>query len=268
VAQESKPDKLAFLDAPADKPIAPRLPTRDAVPPELPVLKRWLLWDYTWLSKKKEWTKQPMSPRTGEWIGVTPVGREGQDWASHFADFDTAILAAARRKLNIGFVFVEGDGFCGVDFDKPARDRATGEMRESLKPWIANLDTYAEVSPSGGGYHAICKATLPGPGNKQPLPEDVLVKCEMYDSARFFTFTGIRLEGKPLEIRSIQPEINALHEHVFASVNFNRPLDPTPTGLAGYRGGETGARLPGARDSANRDGQTGIRLHGALPVLF
>jgi hypothetical protein len=209
----------------AKKP-APSLPTIDQVPEELRGLKRWCCWKAVWDVQGKRWTKIPHSPITGEQIGAKPRGTKDQRWEFHWTDFAKARAGAQKHKLDgVGFVFVEGDGYTGVDFDN-CRDPQTGAFRPVAKAWIEHLATYAEVSPSGTGAHAIARATLPGKGNKQPLPDDVIVKVEMYDWGRFFTYTGQRLENHPLEIKSLQPEINALHNHVFGD------LGPEPSAEA------------------------------------
>jgi primase-polymerase (primpol)-like protein len=212
-----------------DKPEAPPYPTHEQVPPELLSLKRWIGWRYELNKDRTKWVKLPLSTFTGATIGATPSGKEGQNWKNHWADFDTALAGAKRLKLDgVGFVFVEGEGFTGVDFDD-CRFSESGIIRDVPRRWLDNFDTYVEVSPSGTGVHAIGKATLQAPGNKQPMPDDVIVKVEMYDKARYFTFTGQRLDGKPLEIRHVQPEFNALHHHVFGDAS----LEPSELEFSG-----------------------------------
>lgn len=208
MADESK----AASTAPhVPRPKAPPLPTAADVPPELLPLKRWVGWRYAINKDRTKWTKIPVAAFSGHALGVS------RDWEHQWVDFPRAVAGAAKLKLDgVGFVFVEGDGFTGIDFDK-CRDPETGLFRAAAKTWLDHLTTYAEISPSGTGAHAIARGTLPGPGNKQPLPEDVFVAVEMYDHARYFTFTGQRLNDHPLEIKAIQSEINALHQHVFGA---------------------------------------------------
>jgi hypothetical protein len=221
MATESKTGNTA-----PPRPFAPPLPTAEQVPPELLSLKRWLGWRYELNNDRNEWTKIPAATHTGRPVGVS------LDWQSYWTDFATAIAGAAKLKLDgVGFVFVEGDGFTGTDLDK-CRDAKTGAFRAAAKTWLDNLPTYAEVSPSGTGAHAIARSQLPAVGNKHPLPEDVLVKVEMYDHSRYFTFTGQRLENHPLEIASIQPEINALHHHVFGAARLELSAEPGEAGVA------------------------------------
>jgi len=209
------------------KPQAPPFPTHEQVPPELLPLKRWVGWRYELNNDRTKWVKLPLSSFNGKGIGVTPRGTEGQDWECQWADFDTALTGAKRLKLDgVGFVFVEGEGFTGVDFDD-CRFSESGIIRDVPRQWLDNFDTYVEVSPSGTGVHAIGKATLQAPGNKQPMPDDLIVKAEMYHKARYFTFTGQRLDGKPLEIRHVQREFNALHHHVFGDAS----LEPSEPGF-------------------------------------
>lgn len=220
--QESKPAPTAA----SPKPAAPPLPTIETVPPELASLRRWVAWRYALNPDGTRWVKLPVSARTGQSIGAN------HKWEPEWTDFAAARAGAARLALDgVGFVFDENDGFVGIDFDN-CRMLPDGRFRPIPSRWINNFDTYGEISPSGSGVHLIARGTLPAKGNKSPLPDDVFVKCEMYQRDRFFTFTGQRLPGKPLAIKSQQPQINALHHHVFADTRRAAADDPGFAGVA------------------------------------
>jgi primase-polymerase (primpol)-like protein len=70
-------------------------------------------------------------------------------WATFPAAWDYCLQHAGDVD-GVGFVFAQDDPFSGIDLDN-ARDVRTGQ----LEPWAArvveDLDSYAEVSPSGTG---------------------------------------------------------------------------------------------------------------------
>jgi Family of unknown function (DUF5906) len=196
-----------------EHPPAPPLPQAEKVPADLlAVTDRWCGWRYVWDAKQAKWTKPPHSPLTGERIGIA-VKPGGQDWSRHWTDLETACAGAKKFKLDgVGFIFVQGDGLRGTDFDD-CRDPETGALRPEAAEWVNSFtEGYVEVSPSGRGVHAIDRGTVPGPGNKRPLPNSP-VKVEIYDRARFFTFTGQALHA-PGKIGSCAA-VDLLHARLF-----------------------------------------------------
>ena len=97
-----------------------------------------------------------------------------------------------------GFVFTGSDPFTGVDLDG-CRDPHSG----AIEPWameiINDLNSYAEVSPSGTGVKVWLQgAKQPGTRHKWfPLPNDRSRAIEVYDRARYFTWTGQVLKDFP-----------------------------------------------------------------------
>lgn len=166
----------------------------DGIPEELRKLPHWVAFDYT--SPRKPGGKHgkvPIEPRTGRKASTT-----------NFATWGTcaqALECAKKSNLGgIGFVFT-GSGYVGVDLDN-CRDPETGV----IDPWaleiIAQCNTYTEVSPSGKGVHCIMRGKLPGPGRKKG-------NIELYDTGRYFTMTGVRVEGTPAGIADGQAAIDA-----------------------------------------------------------
>ena len=126
-------------------------------------------------------TKVPKNPRTGS----NAKSNDPTTWST-FAD----AVAAAPSFDGVGIMFAAD--LCGVDLDD-CRDPETGE----LEPWaaevVADLDSYAEASPSGTGVHILLfSPELPGPRRRKG-------RLEMYGpgSPRFFTVTGDHLPGTP-----------------------------------------------------------------------
>jgi putative DNA primase/helicase len=150
--------------------------------------------------------KLPINPRTG---GLAASTRK-TTWSSF-----TGATTASREWLltGIGFVFSDEDPYAGVDIDN-CRNPETGEIAEWAWTVIQTLDSYTEVSPSGTGVHLILRATVPaGQGNQAKLNGG---KVEIFSRARYFTFTGVRVDGTPTEIRDRQSELDSLHADLFA----------------------------------------------------
>jgi len=104
-------------------------------------------------------------------------------------------------------VFSADDPYIGIDLDG-CRDPVSG----TIAPWaweiINKLNTYAEVSVSGTGVHLLAKGELPPGGRKKG-------GIEIYKLGRYFTTTGHRVPGTPLELHERQDEVEALHTEVF-----------------------------------------------------
>ena len=164
------------------------LPHRYAhVPSELRALDQWVVW-------KKG--KVPFNARTGRPASVA----DPRTWSS----FEDAIEALERDAdyIGIGFMFAAGGGIFGFDADKQ-RDPETGAIAPEARAWLDRFATYAEVSPSGTGIHAIGYGTLPGEGKKR-------APFEVYDSGRFFTVTGEMLADYPGALARVNGPLDEL----------------------------------------------------------
>ena len=197
------------------------------IPLELRALPQWVAWwsvigggvrlklpsgGYTRALKKQEKPhKLPINPRTG---GLAATMR-ANDWSS----FEDALAATDKWSLTgSGFVFTASDPYAGVDLDN-CRNRETGEIAEWAWVIIRTLDSYTEVSPSGTGVHAIVRGQLPsGRGNQIPHHGG---KVEMFSRDRYFTFTGILVDGTPTGVCDRHAELLSLHSELFASRRSN-----------------------------------------------
>jgi putative DNA primase/helicase len=181
-------------------------PDLEKIPPELKARPQWVCWRAD---------KTPVNPKTG--------GNAKADDPSTWGTFDLAVQywQAFKDKgiAGIGYEFSADDPFTGIDLDK-CRDPETGE----IEPWaweiITRLNSYTEVSPSGQGVHILLKGRLPpGPRRKGQV--------EMYDRGRYFTMTGLPLEGTPATIEDRQEELMALHTKTFGQAPPKSPDPPT-----------------------------------------
>ena len=183
-----------------------------SVPEDLVELPRWACW------KAEDGRKVPYNATTSRRASsVNP-----DDWGE---------LEAAREAIRsarfdyLAFAFFEQDGLVGIDLDNCRNPDGT------LKPWASGIvarfgDTYIEVSPSGGGLHIFARGSLPAA---------VVVKgedggIEAYSRARFFTYTGQRFNGAPLQLEDHTADLRALHEHYTRSKPHGWPLQPLPGG--------------------------------------
>jgi len=168
-----------------------------SVPEALLGGNRWICWRYEQVGGEDK--KPPYDPKTGEYASIN----ESNTWG----DFETALGAYQSGDYDgIGYVLTEEDSITGFDFDD-CRDPKTGEIEPEIEDIIERLDSYSEISPSGTGIHTLIV------GEK---PEEYGSKggayIEVYDSARYFTFTGDHLDGTPESIESREDELQRICE--------------------------------------------------------
>jgi hypothetical protein len=96
------------------------------------------------------------------------------------------------------------DPYCGVDLDDCIHE---GEVAPWATEIVEALDSYTEISPSGTGLKVYVLASKSGQRTRTG-------NIEMYDSGRFFTFTG-RQYGDRDSIESRQGEIDELYRNLF-----------------------------------------------------
>lgn len=179
----------------------------DAIPNELTRRRQWVLWREETRNGKS--TKVPYQSN-----GYRADSTDRNTWSTL-----RQVVAAYKRGGYDGIGIVLADGIAGVDLDK-CRDPETRKLEAWAAKIVQNLDSYAEVSPSGRGVHVLAKATLPPKGRRRG-------QIEMYDSDRYFTLTGDHLNDTPSEICERQVEINDLHRAVFGDPEDHR----TPAAL-------------------------------------
>lgn len=124
--------------------------------------------------------KAPINPRTGDFAKST----DPTTWAT----YDEAKRAVSRyRCAGIGFVLT-GDGLVGIDIDDAIRG---DDVAKYAKHLLALNGGYAELSPSGTGIHIVGRAKIPR--SVKRLMHGVGI--EVYDNARYFTYTGEIIES-------------------------------------------------------------------------
>ena len=98
-----------------------------------------------------------------------------------------------RRLDNVrGYAgFIAGGGFVTVDWDDCVRD---GVVDATVLEQVRALDTYAEISLSGKGVHAVAFGG--------PLPPNR--RCEMWDAGHYVVITGWHIDGTPTTVEHRQ----------------------------------------------------------------
>lgn len=176
------------------------IPNPSDVPEALRERNQWVCWRYEAKDgKPNELTKMPYQAKK-------PDRKASSKGEQTWSDFATALRSANNPKNKfdgIGYVFSADDPFVGIDLDDVILD--DGNLAQWARPWVAELLTYAELSPSGKGIKAIAIGKLPGSGiNARDL--------ELYDQGRYFTITGQRLEGFPLVPCDLNGTIDKLYK--------------------------------------------------------
>jgi hypothetical protein len=153
------------------------------------------------------------------------ANRSGAVYAASSTDPDTwrsyddaynAWLENEWSFAGVGRVIRAEENLVGADFDK-CIDPDTGELTPWAAQMIERLDSYAEVSPSLTGVKVWVKAPTITRAQVKP-------GLEIYPRGRYFTVTGLALNGKGLEARD--EELAAIIAEEFPRVDRDRtPYD-------------------------------------------
>jgi hypothetical protein len=154
------------------------------IPEELKAEKAWVLWRKEYRDGKPTKVLYQANHRRAD--STAP---------STWTTFEDAVEAFEHDDFfdGVGFVFHPDNPYCGADIDDVTEDEA--------RHWIEQFDSYTERSPSGNGFHIICKAVVPKGTNR--------AEGELYSSGRFFTMTGDVIRDAP--IREAQDAADELY---------------------------------------------------------
>ena len=167
------------------------------VPNELKKLKRWVCFRVE--NANGENKKMPINAIFGSYAKCN----DKLTWST----FDLAVNGCVKYNCD-GLGFMLGDGVFGVDLDDGAwkqlkKEEISNEDYEIKKQefdiiceeFIKGLNSYTERSISGKGLHIICYGNLPEGRRRSG-------NFEMYDSGRFFAFTGDVVNNVPIQERT------------------------------------------------------------------
>lgn len=186
----------------------------DGIPLELRTCSQWVVWRL--VLRDGHWTKVPYDP-----VAMRPARtNDPRTWRS----FELALKRYERADADgVGFVFSRDDPYAGVDLDG-CRDAQTGRIALWAASILAQLNSYAEVSPSGTGVKVVVRGQLPceGTGKRRPVRKTQgtggkAAEIEAYHFGRFFTLTGVRVRGVPGTIQQCDAELVDLWDRFFGS---------------------------------------------------
>lgn len=166
------------------------------IPQEIRDIPQWVAW--TTKTRDGKTTKVPVS-----WEGY-PVDITNPDNYRTFPD----------KEDKRGFVFTEGDPYCGIDLDNCLGP--DGQIEPWAQQIVDDLDSYTEWSQSGNGLHIIVKAKLPRSIRKG--------RIEMYDHDRFFAITGELYNPYQTEIQDRQREVDSLFASLSPPAEIKEPV--------------------------------------------
>src|SRR5829696_7767990 len=143
------------------------------IPEELRTASSWVLWKKEYRDRKPTKVLYQANHRRAD--STAP-----NTWTT----FEDAVEAFEQDDFfdGVGFVFHPDSPYCGADIDDVTEEQA--------RRWIDLFDSYTERSPSGNGFHIICKAEVPKGTNR--------TEGELYSSGRFFTMTGDVVRSRPV----------------------------------------------------------------------
>ena len=179
-------------------------PIFENFPKELTTLNQWVVWKAVYDNSRGKWTKPLYNSLTGGYAkSNTPA-----TWSS-FEDARKAYQAGNYD--GVGFVLTAADPIAGIDLDHILTQEGIDSKSQNI---IDTLNTYTEKSPSGDGVRLFCIGKLPEGGRKKG-------DYECYESGRYLTVTGHRMNEKGIESR--QSEIEIVH-----GIIFEKPQDTPP----------------------------------------
>jgi hypothetical protein len=160
------------------------------MPTELKTMKVWVVWRLEYhADTTKHWTKVPYAEKGGG-----PKRASTTD-PTTWRTFDTVrFLHESSDYDGVGIVLQ--DNIVGIDLDN-CRNPDTGELSATAKLIVSTVKSYTEISPSGTGVKILCRASVPGPRNRNQTEG-----IELYHrgSPRYFTITGHHVDGTPTTI--------------------------------------------------------------------
>ncbi len=195
----------------------------DVIPQELAISNHWVVWKYK-VSKQENGmfrvNKQPYQPKN-------PYSEVSRSRSSDWSDLPTALgcLNENPHVDGIGYMFVEGDGLIGVDFDN-CRNPITGAIQPEYQFWIEKFGSYAEISPSGTGIKIWVKGTVSDKYFESMESTGFRIlnfaggEIEIYRRGQYFTVTTQMANGFD-SIKDAQTELDIICEFSLSSTQRN-----------------------------------------------
>lgn len=180
------------------------------IPAYLRERDQWVCWKYETRDGKP--TKVPY-----HWKGGPASSTDPSTWAS----FGLAALALVGDSgfNGIGYMVAPDEPLVMFDFDRVI-DAATGALNPLAAAMVKTLDSYTETTPSGTGLHVYAFGAKPGTRSRTTVAEGTEDEFgfEVYDHARYLTFTGWHWDGTPATVETREAEVAEVYRRVFAEV--------------------------------------------------
>lgn len=182
-------------------------PIPDTVPDVMKNLNNWVVWKAVKSDQVTSDGEQVLDKVLKRINGASASSTDPHTWS----DFHTAYSSYTRNSFDgIGFVFQKENNVIGLDLDGHFYDnQPLTEIAQKMCD-----TTYVEISPSGTGAHAYFIGDLPASVRHKYSDEEG--DLEIYNNARFFTFTGVSV-GQEI-ISSDQNVIDGLVKRYFHRV--------------------------------------------------
>ena len=169
--------------------------------------------------------KMPVNPHTGN----EAKSNDASTWGTSQEAIAMATQLNSRQNLGCGIGFMFGEpgkpsGIAGIDIDNCMND--DGTLKDYAAEIVRVMNSYTEYSPSGKGLHILFRLSRSLHEIEPSINtgrKNTSLGIEIYDSVRFFTFTG-EAYGEPIPI----PERTEEAEKILAKyfMQSQKPTQP------------------------------------------
>lgn len=175
----------------------------DIIPQELKDIPQWVAYKLE-AGKDGRITKVP-------YIAMSKYAKRANvakpdTWSSFANAVNT--LTTYKGYEGIGFMLTDADPYMIIDLDHVT------DTDGILEPWVfdmvAQIGSYAELSPSKTGVHITLRGMKPGKQCRNDAE-----RFEIYGSKRWMSFTGYHLEGSNTAIVEAQEVVEAIYQRIF-----------------------------------------------------
>lgn len=192
------------------------------VPSVLKHIPRWLPWKYVPDPNRPKPRKIPHQ-LSGKWADTMQPAQ--------WSPYETAALAYNSGDYS-GLGFLLEAPVVGLDMDNCVVDSVLNAVAQQF---VAELDSYTEISPSGRGIRVFVTSTWrPGPEYPQGVNREGI---ELYYGKRFLTVTGNHLAGTPDAIHDRTEFTKTLYHRLVSTLTTQDAIDtslaplPIPNGF-------------------------------------
>jgi primase-polymerase (primpol)-like protein len=222
---QSRPQWVAFILQPKPDGKTTKPPINPHIDPRAPL---------------KERLADPTNPTTwGTYEQALQAVSQGRSYGYH----------------GVGFVLTADDPLCAIDFDHILHPGTKTLITPWAKRAILGLASYTEPSPSGDGIHVWCQANLEllqtHLGLSKLAHKNRARGIEIYDRARYVTWTGSPFGSLGREIALRQQEVEAFYRAFLLEQTASTPSVPaTPSSEELQKRGNTCTRVFSMLDDA------------------